>query len=62
MQNVSPVLLKVDNESITPADTICNLGVIFDAQMTMGQRKHSILTTKFKRVLFSTLLGLFCVF
>ena len=45
MQNVSPVLLKVGNESITPADTIRNLGVIFDAQMTMAAHIKSLCTS-----------------
>ena len=45
MQNVSPVLLKVSNESITPADTIRNLGVIFDTQMTMAAHIKSLSTS-----------------
>ena len=45
MQNVSPVLLKVGNESSTPADTIRNLGVIFDAQLTMAAHIKSLCTS-----------------
>ena len=44
MRNVSPVLLKVGSESITLADTIRNLGVIFDAQMTMVAHIKSLCT------------------
>ena len=45
MQNVSSVLFKVANESITPADTIRNLGVIFDAQMTIAAHIKSLCTS-----------------
>ena len=40
----SPVLLKIGNESITPSDTIRNLGVIFDAKMTKAAHVKSVCT------------------
>ena len=33
---MSPVCLQIDTELIEPSDNVCNLGIIFDSQMSMS--------------------------
>jgi len=44
-RKMPPVLLRVGDKCIVPSDTIRNLGVVFDSQMSMSQHIKSLCTS-----------------